>query len=99
MNVDQSNVSRAALADAPSSPDEVLLQTPNSAKDWARRQAGTGAPIQDGDNPDIPAAYTYLGQFTDHHVTFAPRLALQRTERLRCPDGLPDPFALGHLPR
>jgi hypothetical protein len=32
----------------------------------------------DGNNDDIPAGYTYLGQFIDHDVTFDPTSRLQR---------------------
>ena len=38
-----------------------------------------------GDNPDIPAGYTYVGQFVDHDITFDPASAL---ERLNDPDAL-----------
>lgn len=31
-----------------------------------------------GDNPDIPAGFTYLGQFIDHDLTFDPNSKLQR---------------------
>lgn len=31
-----------------------------------------------GDNPNIPAGYTYLGQFIDHDITFDPASDLQR---------------------
>lgn len=31
-----------------------------------------------GDNPDIPAGYTYLGQFVDHDITFDPASSLLR---------------------
>jgi hypothetical protein len=31
-----------------------------------------------GDNPGIPAAYTYLGQFIDHDLTFDPNSSLQQ---------------------
>ena len=37
------------------------------------------------DNPDIPAGYTYLGQFIDHDITFDPTSQLQK---------LNDPLAL-----
>ena len=30
------------------------------------------------DNPDIPAGYTYLGQFIDHDITFDPVSSLDR---------------------
>jgi len=39
------------------------------------------------DNPDIPAGYTYLGQFIDHDITFDPVSSLQR---MNDPDGLHD---------
>jgi len=35
-------------------------------------------PIQPGENPDIPAGYTYLGQFVDHDITFDPSSVLVR---------------------
>ena len=33
-----------------------------------------------GDNPAIPAGYTYLGQFIDHDVTFDPNSSLQQQD-------------------
>jgi hypothetical protein len=39
------------------------------------------------DNPRIPAAYTYLGQFIDHDITFDPTSQLQR---FNDPDALVD---------
>ena len=33
---------------------------------------------QGADNPDIPAGYTYLGQFLDHDITFDPTSSLDR---------------------
>lgn len=36
------------------------------------------APASALDNPDIPAGYTYLGQFIDHDITFDPVSSLQR---------------------
>lgn len=41
----------------------------------------------DDENPDIPAGYTYLGQFIDHDLTFDPVSSLQRQND---PDGLED---------
>jgi hypothetical protein len=35
-------------------------------------------PVQPGENPEIPAGYTYLGQFVDHDITFDPTSVLQR---------------------
>jgi hypothetical protein len=34
--------------------------------------------IQPGENPDIAAGYTYLGQFVDHDITFDPVSSLER---------------------
>ncbi len=39
--------------------------------------AAPGTP-QPGENPDIPAGYTYLGQFVDHDITFDPTSVLMR---------------------
>jgi len=36
------------------------------------------APIQPGENPDLAAGYTYLGQFVDHDITFDPVSSLER---------------------
>jgi|GEM_PF-5510470 len=42
---------------------------------------------QPGENPDLPAGYTYLGQFIDHDITFDPVSLLGRQND---PDGLVD---------
>lgn len=54
----------------------------------------TGKPLDqplgvddEDENPDIPAGYTYLGQFIDHDITFDPVSSLQRQND---PDGLED---------
>ena len=39
----------------------------------------------EGDNPDVPAGYTYLGQFVDHDITFDPVSGL---DRVNDPDAL-----------
>ena len=39
---------------------------------------GAGTPAGDLDNPDIPAGYTYFGQFVDHDITFDPASSLER---------------------
>ncbi len=47
-------------------------------------------PVKDGPDPEesgIPAAYTYLGQFIDHDLTFDPASSLQRQND---PDALVD---------
>jgi hypothetical protein len=48
------------------------------------REGGGGAKL---DNPKIPAAYTYFGQFVDHDITFDPVSSLQRQND---PDALTD---------
>ena len=58
---------------APSRPPRQALEALGKAlkeRGSRRREAG--------DNPDIPAAYTYLGQFIDHDTTFDPTSQLQR---------------------
>ena len=35
-------------------------------------------PGAEGDNPDLPSGYTYLGQFVDHDITFDPVSGLDR---------------------
>lgn len=64
--------------------------------DTMRDQPGPGgpagwgspaAPDAEGDNPDIPAAYTYFGQFIDHDITFDPASDLQKVND---PDALID---------
>jgi len=47
----------------------------------------TGGGQTDGDNPGLPAAYTYFGQFLDHDVTFDP---VSNVDRLNDPDALVD---------
>jgi Animal haem peroxidase len=39
------------------------------------------------DNPDIPAGYTYFGQFVDHDITFDP---VSKLQRFNDPDALTD---------
>lgn len=62
-----------ALADSMREPD----QSPGPADGWQ--------PSRDDLDSDIPAGYTYLGQFIDHDVTFDPVSSLQRQND---PDGL-----------
>jgi len=60
---------------------------PKQLKDLAgqmREPKGSGAKL---DNPQIPAAYTYFGQFVDHDITFDPVSLLQRKND---PDALVD---------
>src|SRR5439155_12849144 len=48
---------------------------------------GEGGGADPRHNPDIPAGYTYLGQFIDHDITFDPASSLQRQDD---PDALRD---------
>jgi len=63
-------------------PDEVLVALGDSMR--APRLPGAPTPPT-RDNPDLPAGYTYLGQFVDHDITFDPGSHLGRQND---PDGL-----------
>ena len=41
--------------------------------------------VEERDNPEIPAGFTYLGQFVDHDITFDP---VSNLDRQNDPDGL-----------
>jgi len=66
------------LPPAPRYSEEQLAEL----ADTMREQVPTGwnaqEPVLDGDNPDIPAGYTYFGQLVDHDITFDPASSLQR---------------------
>jgi hypothetical protein len=74
------------LPPLPPLPDEVLQQLAESMREPTAPSTWDGT-VQDFDNPDIPAGFTYLGQFIDHDVTFDPASSLQR---LNDPDALHD---------
>lgn len=57
-------------------PDELLERLANTMHE---------DPNTSPDNPEIPAGYTYLGQFIDHDITFDPTSSLQR---MNDPEGL-----------
>ena len=67
--------------------DELeALATTMREPDDAQPAGGWSAGGQtDGDNPTIPAAYTYLGQFVDHDITFDP---VSNVDRRNDPDAL-----------
>jgi hypothetical protein len=51
------------------------------------KDPGEGGGVDPRHNPDIPAGYTYLGQFVDHDITFDPASSLQQQND---PDALHD---------
>ena len=73
--------------------DSTLAKLANSMGPFPQPMpaADAGAPVpgalQPGENPDIPAGYTYLGQFVDHDITFDPTSVLARRND---PDALVD---------
>jgi Animal haem peroxidase len=62
----------------PRPPRDALIALGNAMPEERRPPAAA-------ENPRIPAAYTYLGQFVDHDITFDPASKLQR---LNDPDAL-----------
>jgi Animal haem peroxidase len=65
---------------APFTPGETALK--NLAATMVETAGGAAA-----QNPDMPAGYTYLGQFVDHDITFDPASSL---EQQNDPDALTD---------
>lgn len=68
--VSHSDAALSALADVMVDPQAPAP----SGGGWQTQPPDPGQ----GDNPEIPAGYTYLGQFIDHDVTFDPASSLQR---------------------
>ena len=68
-------------------PQPTATATGDAGPGTASAAADPPPPIQPGENPDIPAGYTYLGQFVDHDITFDPTSVL---ERRNDPDALTD---------
>jgi len=64
----------------PAPPREALIALGDAMPEPSRAGAAE-------DNPAIPAAYTYLGQFVDHDITFDP---VSKLQRFNDPDGLVD---------
>ena len=62
----------------PGNTDEEKLGRIGRLARQMQEPAGTGWDAPDLDNEAIPAAYTYLGQFVDHDITFDPASSLQR---------------------
>jgi len=55
--------------------DAARVQT---IRDFVDRQMSDDAAGTARDNPNVPAGYTYFGQFIDHDLTFDPTSSLQR---------------------
>ncbi|MFN2607506.1 MAG: heme peroxidase family protein [Acidimicrobiales bacterium] len=68
-------------------PDDVLAALADTMADEPTLPGQAPVPFPANDNPDIPAGYTYLGQFVDHDLTFDPVSSL---ERQNDPDALTD---------
>jgi Animal haem peroxidase len=61
-------------------PDATDATDPTDALvDWMARDGAT----RRADNPDIPAGFTYLGQFIDHDITFDPMSKLDQMNEPR----------------
>ncbi len=79
------------LSPAPMYAEEQLNVLAESMRDTVPSPPGgwgSAPAIQPGgDNPSIPAAYTYLGQFIDHDITFDPNSSLDQQND---PDALHD---------
>ncbi len=73
-STDQGRFGRMFRSLEPFAPTDDVLK--GLATSMAPTAAVDASPA--GDNPDIPAAYTYLGQFVDHDITFDPVSALER---------------------
>lgn len=57
---------------------DALPLDPAAAAEIAARMVEPAEEGRDGNNPSIPAGYTYLGQFIDHDITFDPASSLQK---------------------
>ena len=79
------------LPPAPTYSDEQLAELAESMREDPGGNTGSwgqpNAQPEDGDNPQIPAAYTYFGQFIDHDITFDP---VSMLDRVNDPDALQD---------
>jgi Animal haem peroxidase len=69
------------LPAAPALDPAVLKKLADSMRepeDASGASGEPGAPPHELDNPDIPAGYTYFGQFVDHDITFDPVTSFER---------------------
>ncbi|HEX8769749.1 MAG TPA: hypothetical protein VF711_03150, partial [Acidimicrobiales bacterium] len=67
--------------------DKVLQALADSMGPYPPAPAAAGSLPEPGENPDIPAGYTYVGQFIAHDITFDPISMLGRQND---PDALVD---------
>jgi hypothetical protein len=58
-------------------PNDELLRLSETMREPSAPSGWDGS-VQDFDNPEIAAGYTYLGQFIDHDITFDPTSTLER---------------------
>ena len=65
--------------------DAQLAALAQSMADEPTRPGQPPVPFPAGENPHVPAGYTYVGQFVDHDLTFDP---VSRLERRNDPDAL-----------
>ncbi len=87
-SIDDGRYGRIFRRLAPFAPsDAVLAALADSMADEPTNPGQPPIPDAAHDNPDLPAGYTYLGQFVDHDLTFDPVSSL---ERQNDPDGLTD---------
>lgn len=65
------------LTPAPAYPPEDLASLAESMREQVSAGWNAEPRVEDGDNPLIPAGYTYFGQFVDHDITFDPASSRQ----------------------
>jgi hypothetical protein len=58
--------------------DPAPALPPGDLQNLANSMREPDPPSEDFDNADIPAGYTYFGQFVDHDITFDPASSLQQ---------------------
>jgi hypothetical protein len=79
------------LPPAPTYTDQQLTELAESMREDSAGNSGSwhqpNAQPEGGDNPSIPAGYTYFGQFIDHDITFDP---VSMLDRINDPDALRD---------
>ncbi len=72
---------------APLAADDAMLSSPETTGNDERPKATPENELDIEENFDIPAGYTYVGQFIDHDITFDP---VSQLDRLNDPEALTD---------